>query len=465
MHVKLNTLNLNGDTEILYLESGDLESGRLLKEALGWLESDEKRKLVLLDGGGVDHPRLVTVRFPFEETLKPFVCSHLFRPWECLGSEGTKSRISSLILSLELRVSLYRDFGIPHLMNVFSNLQASKNVRRGEALSNAFKGIPAIICGAGPSLEKNLDQLRTLENRALLFGGGSSLVPLSKAGVPFHFAVALDPEAPESRFFQMTHFEVPLFYQNQVSHPLFLQSQGAKLCWGESGSFPLEHFLGLPLSPSDVGWNVSTFATEIAYQLGCDPIIFVGMDHCVVDGKGYAGGMEELRDNPIACTDRFGNSALTRPDFLMAKQWLELFARSRSERTFLNCTEGGLALEGIKNIPLKVTSPSRDLKAKVHHAIAAASPLDLSAFPGKLEEIYESLNRCKEGLGSEDLESELFYRAHLLPTWEVWKPFIQSEEVVAAMEQPAFEKKLQQTLFLQEVTESFRNEYERKLSI
>ena len=469
------------DAEVLYILGLGDESW--LKKGLSWVEGEKKRSLVLLEDNlgafyeflslkiaekVARHPRIILASTPFEETLKSFVWSHLYRPWECIGDIETQNKVANLILGLESMVCLYRDFGIPQLMNVFSNLSASQNVRCGEALFGKFERIPAIICGAGPSLEKHLKKLKSLENKALIFGGGSALVPLSEKGVPFHFAVALDPQSPRERFFKQTHYEVPLFYQNQVSHPLFLQSQGPKLCLGENGSFPLEKWLDLSLSHLDVGWNAATFATQIAYQLGCDPIVFVGMDLCISEGKAYAGKMEELRDNPIICTDRYGNQVTTRPDFLMAKKWLEAFTKAHPERTFLNATEGGLHLEGIKDALLNVESPSCDLKAKVHHAIIEAPFLDLTPMSAKLDELYKSLNRCMEILGTYrdvELDSEIFYQAHLMPLWEVWKHLLQTDEIVASMQHPQIEKKLQQTLFFKEVTESFRQFYEQKISV
>lgn len=452
-------------------------------EALKWVDSNLSRQLVILEDSPNDfrtflekkyaekvvkHPQVTLATEPLEEVLKPFVWSHLYEPWECQASSYIKTRLADLILGIELTVCLYRDFGIPQLMNVFSNLTASQKIQTGESLWGRFKNIPAVICGAGPSLEKSMDTLKTLENHALIFGGGSALLPLSTYQVPVHFAVALDPEPPRERFLKQSYFEVPLFYQNSVSHSLFMHSQGPKLCLGQMGSFPLEKELGIDLKPYDVGWNVATFATQIAYQLGCDPIIFVGMDLCVYPEKEYAGQMEELRENPIECVDRFGSMVRTRPDFLMAKKWLEAFAQSHTNCNFLNASEAGLELGGIPYTNLDLKQTPFDLKSKIHQAVVEAPFLDVSQVPDKLQAIYQSINRCYELLGSareKELDLELFYQEHLLPNWEVWKHFLQKEEIIREMESPEIEKKLQKTIFLKEVTQSFRREYERKLSI
>lgn len=471
----------NSSTQVIYVLG--LGNEQWCDQALRWVNSDNKRSLVLLERHIsvfcgffslkiaekiVNHPRIVFASPPFEETLKLFVCSHLYQPWKCIGDMEIHNTIINLNLNIEGMVCLYRDFGIPQLMNVFSNLLASKNVRSGEALFGQFAHIPAIICGAGPSLEAHLTQLKGLENRALIFGGGSALVPLSDNDIPIHFAVALDPESPQQRFLKHTYYEVPLFYQNQLSHSIFLMHQGPKLCLGENGSFPLEEWLDLPLSYCDVGWNVATYATQIAYQLGCNPIIFVGMDLCVTKEKAYAGEMEELRDNPIVYQNRYGNSVTTRLDFLMAKQWLESFAHTHMERTFLNATSGGLILEGIKDVPLNIPPLSYDLKAKVHHAIMRTPLLDLSHVPKKLCEIEVSMNQCMDSLSSfreMECESEIFYQYHLLPLWNVWKYLLQTEEIVVAMKNPLIEKRVQQIVFFQKVTKNFKTMYEKRIFI
>jgi len=452
------------------------------RQALTWVQLSNKRCLMLLERDMkafcgffslkiaeeiVNHPCIFLAAPPFEETLQSFVCSHIYQTWECFGDREVQNTITHLILQMEGMVGLYRDFGIPQIINIFSNLLASKNVRSGEAFFDRFSHVPAIICGAGFSLENHLSRLKDLENKALIFGGGSALVPLIENSIPFHFAVALDPESPQQRFFKHMHYETPLFYQNQLSHSMFSMVQGPKLCLGDNGSFPLERWLDLPLSYCDIGWNVATFATQIAYRLGCNPIIFVGMDLCVSKTGAYAGQLEERCENSIICRDRYGNSVTTRLDFFMAKQWLESFARTHPECTFLNATDSGLLLDGIKDVSLNVISSSYDLKSQIHRIITETPLLDLSHLPMKFREIEASLYRCMDSITSfreKELDSEIFHQHYLFPLWNVWKYLLQTEEIVAAMRDPVTEKRVQQVVFFKEVTERFKVAYEKNIS-
>lgn len=374
-------------------------------------------------------------------------------------------------LHTELMVALYRDFALPQMSNVFANLK-EQGVKNGEFFAGKFKGIPAIICGAGPSLEESLERLKQMEDRALIFGGGSALGPLSKHHIPLHFAAAIDPDPPSERFFNQTYFEVPLFYQNTVSSTLLSHHHGPKICMGESGCFELEKALveDANLTFFNVGWNVSTFCVQLAVFLGCNPISLVGMDLCVYEEASYAAGVDgkDQRKNPIELFDREGKKVFTRPDFLMAKKWLEALAKNHPEITFINATQGGLELEGISDHPLEVPKQSWDLRGKLHHILSEAPelrfPVDkLPVLDNSLRKTGEILENLLQALKNGEktilqeiaLEEEFFFQKHLRPLWEVWKDLLQSEEIILKMENVEFEKKLQECLFYKEVTEKF----------
>jgi len=455
------------------------------QKILEWLDENPTRKVYLIPEDpqilhNISLPLMEHPRLKVGSEYRPYAWEHLFKPWELMG--GDPNVIGEWILGTELTLCLYNDFGVPLMSNVFDNLLMKDEVKRGDALEGKFRGTPAIICGAGPSLEDRLEEIKKFQDRVLIIGGGSALAPLSRANIPIHFSAALDPDPPTERFYRQNHFETPLFYQNQVSHTLLTHHHGPKLCLGQSGSFALEEYLTeeLALPPRDVGWNVSTFSTMVAVLLGCDPIYFVGLDLCVYDEASYAAGVEGMdeRLNPIQMEDRAGNIVFTRPDFLMSKRWLEDFAKKHPQTTFINASTRGLKLEGIQDGPLLITTCCSDLSAKVHQKVESAPPVDVSSIPEKFHHLDESLKKTRailteymEALEQRkntvlhecELEEELFFQYHLFPLWKVWKNLLQTEEILGRMTDLPFEKKLQQVLFYQDVTEKFC--HERNLSV
>jgi len=63
----------------------------------------------------------------------------------------------------------YLEFGVAFFRNFYLNVQTLDQAHLGNKLFGKFKNIPAIICGAGPSLEKNIEVLKTVQDRALIF--------------------------------------------------------------------------------------------------------------------------------------------------------------------------------------------------------------------------------------------------------------------------------------------------------
>lgn len=104
--------------------------------------------------------------------------------------------------------------------NLFLNFKRLPEVFWGNQLKNRFTDIPAIVCGAGPSLSKDIDYLYSLDNRALIFAGGSAITALSKHNICPHFGVAVDPNNEEYHRFKS-------FSETQASSFLWLNRRGS----------------------------------------------------------------------------------------------------------------------------------------------------------------------------------------------------------------------------------------------
>lgn len=443
------------------------------EEMILWLKSNIKRRLFFLpdrveDLLLIDVKLLDMSQFHLIDSPEIGVWEHLFEPWEWLGRSDKKGEMERALREGELTLSLYRDSGVQFLKNLMQNLPLES--LEGTKLEGKFKGIPAVICGAGTSLKNYFQLLKEMEGQALMFGGGSALLPLCKEEISLDFIAALDPEPPTERFYRQTYYETPLFYQRQVDPTLLQTHQGPKLTFGKSGMFPIEEEL-LGEGVIDVGWTVTTFMTAIATHLGCNPIYLVGVDLCQSEKGKYVSGVEgkDDRKDLIDSIDRFGNPVRTRPDFLAAKEWLELFAHKHSETRFINLSEG-LNLEGIPFGSFEKGS-TKDLKGIIFHALQSLPTSEKGkinlhesiARTGRL--LKESLHALAKGkqtlLYEVELDEEPFYAWHLLACWEVWKHLLQKEEVISTMRNPEIEKKVQQLLFFQEITERLQDE--RKL--
>ena len=216
-------------------------------------------------------------------------------------------------------------------------------------LQNALTGIPALVVGAGPSLDQSISEVVEMQGRMLIFSAASALMPLSKAGVIPHVTMALEAK-DESRQFSGVDPSHTLLAAASTGHPNhFLRWSGPKSIFhlqpwvaGLSG-------MGQAL-PS--GGHVTSAAFSLALLWGCDPIILVGQDLAYTYGRihaaGRPGGEDEARDETIEVPAIGGGKVQTSPIMLSYLLWYEESASylGKSGRGIYNATAAGALIPG-----------------------------------------------------------------------------------------------------------------------
>jgi antitoxin component YwqK of YwqJK toxin-antitoxin module len=330
------------------------------------------------------------------------------------------------------------------LKNFYPNLLKLPESYLAHYLFNEFKGVPAIICGAGPSLKKNIHLLKTLSSHALIFAGGSALNVINEEQIIPHFGLGVDPNPEQIHRLLTNHtFHLPYLYRQRVNHEAIDLIPGPKIYISGSDNrlskwFEKELKIDIPLI--DEGHNVVNFCTEIAYRMGCDPIIYVGLDLAYLpkddDVETYAKGIQmhplwiekshPYQVNPnerlVNRIDITGKKVQTRWDWLSESLWISHFAEIHSNTRFINATEGGI---GFATIPNKTLAEVRehylthvyDLDNWVHLAIQkapkAATQEQIIALMQKIQaSLHYSLLICKEILVEKGQQSQT---PHSLP--------------------------------------------------
>lgn len=292
-----------------------------------------------------------------------------------------------------------RDMGKKIIGNIIRNLTLLPQACAFSPFEQAFRGVPAVICGAGPSLEKSIPFLSELRQRALILAGGSALNALTHASIFPHFAAAIDPDPPAHLFRCQGAVESPLFYQNRVAHRLLKDCHGAKIWVPDNVSYPIEEWLmqrlGIDALPFEAGWNVATFSLQIAVAMGCNPIIITGVDLCHSKGKTYAAGvaMPQGTFTPVPLEE----GKETKADFLLAAEWIEEFVAAHPETSFINASSGGLSLRGMKQVApqdIALQPLPCDLEGKIYSLLVEGATLP------PLEKVDRALQEFKENISS-----------------------------------------------------------------
>lgn len=159
-------------------------------------------------------------------------------------------------------------------------------------LENATPGRPALCFAGGPSLAQGLAQLPKDAGFIYpLIAVQTALKPMLKAGVAPHLVCALDYHEISGRFYEgLTWRDVActdLVALGQ-SHPVIPGS------WPGTIRMPNDGIANVLLGDEApergtlrAGGSVAHMVHHLARYMGCDPVIWVGLDQCCPDGLYY----------------------------------------------------------------------------------------------------------------------------------------------------------------------------------
>lgn len=423
--------------------------GYYFEAARPWLDSSPKHRLVFLESDLAVLNRLLETDMAAEllshtqveiQDVSQITADRTSIYWLAWDSVADNAQLTALaayqnenmpILSLLSDLIAYEmqqaqssareklGFAIDFFNQFYRNLFVLPDAYLGSALFGKFAGTPAIICGSGPSLEKHLPLLQQLGDKALIFAPGSAANILTANGITPHFGVVVDPNAEcYHRVITSRAFTTPFFYRGRVHNEALNTIPGSRLYIGGSGDYSIatwfEEQLGLPLYDIEEGQNVVNFAVSIATHLGCNPIIFVGMDLSLPEGRHYAAGIERhplftqnlLAGDPLGpptqVHDDKDNTLTTYWPWIAEAQWTDYFSETHPDILFINATEGGLGFSSIENKPLKEVIETYlvkdyDLSQRIALALESGKmSIKTSDIESALNTFLKSIQRCKD---------------------------------------------------------------------
>lgn len=351
-----------------------------------------------------------------------------------------KGKIAILHYLYAVQGAEFSQFGLRFLGNYFCNLFTWPSSSMGDHLFNKFKDVPAIICGAGPLLYKNIETLKKLKNRALIFAGGSAMNALNAEDLFPHLGLGIDPhEDLIMRTIMINAFETPYLYRNRINPNALRFIHSDKLhITGSSGYTISEYFekaCHIRREEVEEGCNVLNFSLALAEAMGCNPIILVGVDLAYSGGQSYSQGLtlhpihgcqqffrtKHIDEELIPARDIYGNPVMTLRKWLAESLWFSRFAQQHSSISILNATEGGMGIANIPNMPLsevvsKFLTEEQDLECRLFGEIQCAkTPPEVTK--EKLLELFEKLgeglHEANEFIQSQQKELELLKQQNM----------------------------------------------------
>lgn len=227
-----------------------------------------------------------------------------------------------------------------------------------------FKGIfpvdrPAIIVAAGPSLEKNVQDLRAAKGYFLIIAVDSALPYLIAQNVRPDLVIVVDAEKPVQLFENLKSCQIPLAVATDVNYEI-LELTKEKIIYisSQSGCYnKIFQLSGRTMYHLPTGGSVATSAFGLVVAWGYRKIVLVGQDLALTTDKVHAGEADRILPRSdavrIEVDGYYGDKVYTTWDFNHYKEWYEMALRANDTLEVINATEGGVRIKGSIQMSLK----------------------------------------------------------------------------------------------------------------
>ena len=251
------------------------------------------------------------------------------------------------------------------VQNIFSNM---KYVCQGYHTKKLAETIQpegaAILVAAGPSLNKNIQELKKAENKAFLLAVDTAVKPLLKAGIVPDAFITIDPDKPLKLIEAEGAEMIPVIAPVTAKYSLLDHQKGKKIFFYDNYYLPqhIYQMNGKILPMVSGGGSVACNGFSLLYKMEFETIILVGQDLAYTDNKSHADGTFEEKmperdtSGMIMVKGNYQEKVPTLPNLKIYLDWFDMYvegAKKHQDIRVINATEGGAFIKGTEIMPLR----------------------------------------------------------------------------------------------------------------
>ncbi|MBF0524437.1 MAG: motility associated factor glycosyltransferase family protein [Deltaproteobacteria bacterium] len=341
----METINLSNLVENPAIELlVDIPEEELLPRLVAFFKVDFRRVCMISSTLFLEHPVILNVYNSYYGKVMKTFRDSCMTAFHFVGNSPQDSLI-----------------GIANMLDNIENIIISPGVNQAY---DAFKGRPAVIVAAGPSLDKNVHLLKGIEDRALIIVCDVMLRGILERGIKPHITVSIERDLGMERIYFGTEkydlSDIWMAFTPVVSQEVFRIYGGPKFIVYRN--FAHFKWLGIERGILEIGPSVSLMASKIAEKFGCDPIILIGQDLSYGAAEDtHAEGTVHFHDHVPEETRTFREVIVEGNDGRPVKSnevWYSMLKSFELDianfpGTYINATEGGAKITGAKVMPLQ----------------------------------------------------------------------------------------------------------------
>lgn len=221
--------------------------------------------------------------------------------------------------------------------------------------------VPAIVVAAGPSLDKNIDELHKAQGKALIIAVDSSIRALLQRNIIPDLLITTDPHKPMVLFEDERTLKIPLIVCMHTRYDIMVKHTGKKFMFSDSDFISnIYHRFDKKISVLETGGSVANTAFTVAKFLGFKTIFLMGQDLAFTNNKKHASNVynekavgEDASEQYIEVEGIDGKPILTFTNFKFYRDWFEAEIKDNPDIKVINATEGGAKIHGACDMRLK----------------------------------------------------------------------------------------------------------------
>lgn len=329
-------------------------------------------------------PRLILVLGAPPETIPTVLRRYETGELAMLAPKGLRATaspqaweaIENAVVSFKQRREINRNtlirFGRLWVRNLARNLGRFVDSRAVGDLTGCLRGVPTLILGAGPSLDRVLPHLPELAERMAIIAVDTALGPCMAQGVEPDFLVVVDPQYWNTRHLDRSTPSRTILISESSTHPRVFELLGRLPTYFCSSLFPLGEYLESAIGARGklgAGGSVSTTAWDFARVIGSSEIVTAGVDLGFPNHQTHcSGSFFEERTNllssrtcpaetmaflylydadPYEVEANDGSSVLTDKRMVIYRWWFENQLQIHTNVTAMTTALGGVKIPGI----------------------------------------------------------------------------------------------------------------------
>lgn len=249
--------------------------------------------------------------------------------------------------------------------SAFNSLRNTLSLLRSKSIvdfsNRCPKDIPVFLVASGPSLSKNIQELKRVKDYGFLVAADSALPALLKEDIIPDMFITLDSKKSSRHTDDLRARDIACFCELESTYYILFRQRGDLFFMNDMNPY-INTFCeqnGIAIPSFSTGGSVANSACAVMISMGFDTIILVGQDLAYTDDKTHADftvgserSVEQESTSTTMVEGYYGGKIRSSNEFILYREWFEDIILRAPEVHIYNATEGGALIHGAVNISL-----------------------------------------------------------------------------------------------------------------